>query len=135
MKASRGVLLEIKKHHPSYPFSFRALQEPTKAKFALKECRQHDLVNAFIPLYEKEGEQVAHCKFTVLLTERGCVKLCGKPIDTQFVHSEHKLIDEEIKQLLTQPLQSATSAANAKKRAKAKAKAAAAAAAAASPKK
>ena len=102
MKVSRAFLSEVDRRSPVFPFTLRAFDE-SKAKFAIKECRQHDLVYSYPVLVEKEGEYVAQCKMVVWITERGAVKLCGLPVEaTAAGKSEHKVADEEVKKLLNQ---------------------------------
>ena len=103
MQVSRGILSTIDKQHRHFPFTLRSLDE-AKAKFAIKECRQHDLVHAYPVLREKEGELVGQCKWTVMVGERGAVRLCGLAVEKERVASERKLQDDDVKKLLNQPL-------------------------------
>ena len=103
MQVSRAVLSTIDKQHRHFPFTLRSLDE-SKAKFAIKECRQHDLVHAYPVLKEKEGELVGQCKWTILVSERGAVRLCGVSVEKDRVTSERKVQDDEVKKLLNQPL-------------------------------
>ena len=103
MQVSRSILSTIDKQHRHFPFTLRSLDE-SKAKFAIKECRQHDLVHAYPVLKEKEGEVVGQCKWTVLVSERGAVRLCGVAVEKERVASERKVQDDEVKKLLNQPL-------------------------------
>jgi hypothetical protein len=103
MQVSRAILSTIDKQHRHFPFTLRSLDE-SKAKFAIKECRQHDLVHAYPVLREKEGEVVGQCKWTVMVSERGAVRLCGVAVEKERVTSEKKVQDEEVKKLLNQPL-------------------------------
>ena len=102
MKVSRAILSEVDKRSPVFPFTLRSFDE-SKAKFAIKECKQHDLVYAYPVMVEKDGDWVAQCKMVVWVTERGAVKLCGLPVDAAAAgKSEHKVTDEEVKKLLNQ---------------------------------
>ena len=103
MQVSRAVLSTIDKQHRHFPFTLRSLDE-SKAKFAIKECRQHDLVHAYPVLKEKEGEVVGQCKWTAVVSERGAVRLCGVGVEKERVQSEKKVQDDEVKRLLNQPL-------------------------------
>ena len=42
-----------------------------QAKLGMKECVQHDLLQPYPVLWEKEGDYVAHVKFTVLVMPNG----------------------------------------------------------------
>ena len=103
MQVSRAILSTIDKQHRHFPFTLRSLDE-SKAKFAIKECRQHDLVHAYPVLVEKEGEVVGQCKWTVMVSERGAVRLCGVGVEKEKVSSEKKVADAEVKKLLNEPL-------------------------------
>lgn len=110
MQVSRAVLSTIDKQHRHFPFTLRSLDE-SKAKFAIKECRQHDLVHPYPVLKEKEGEVVGQCKWTVMVSERGAVRLCGVAVEKERVASERKVADEEVKKLLNQPVLSTAAVA------------------------
>jgi curved DNA binding protein len=111
MKASRSVLSNIKKNHAIFPFTMRALLATDKAaKFGVKECVEHKLLRAYPVLLEKEGELVAHCKFTALLLPNGTIRVAESGLATTHFESEHKLTDEELVKLL------AKSAGNKKKK-------------------
>merc|ERR1719296_61107 len=114
MKASRQVFGTVKKEFPTFPFTIRAL-DPKTCRFGIKECLTHNLVAAYPVLSEKEGDQVAHVKFTVCLTPNGAIKICGIPVSP--FESEHAVTDEALKALL------ATSAKSKKKKKKNKKKA------------
>lgn len=131
MKASRAVLSEIDNKFASFPFTIRALEtDEKKMKFGIVECYKHALVEAYPVLYEKEGEFVAHIKFTALLLPNGTAKITGFPLDLSKVKSERSVQDEQVKKLLAQ---SVSVSKNAKKKKKKAAKKGTAAPAAAAP--
>ena len=101
MKASRSLYSEINAKFPALPFTLRALEEARK-KLGIVELVNHDLVQPYPDLHEKEGEFVAHLKFTLLLMPNGTDKVTG--IDLQPYKSECVLEDEEIKALLATSL-------------------------------
>jgi curved DNA binding protein len=117
MKASRSIFTEVNKDHPTFPFTTRSLDE-TKVRFGIVECHKHGLVQAFPVLSEKEGEFVAHVKFTMLIQNNGTVKLGLNQIDVGKVKSEYQVEDEALKAAL------ALSAGNSKNKKKKKKKAA-----------
>ncbi|XP_050920275.1 ERBB-3 BINDING PROTEIN 1 [Lathyrus oleraceus] len=65
MKASRFILSEISQKFPIMPFSARALEEK-RARLGLVECMNHELLQPYPVLHEKQGDFVAHTKFTAL---------------------------------------------------------------------
>lgn len=97
MKASRAVFGAIKKDHPTFPFTIRALDAKT-SRFGIKECHTHKLVQAYPVLSEKEGDVVAHVKFTVAVTANGAMKICGLPVVAH--ESENSLTDEELRKTM-----------------------------------
>jgi len=101
MKASRSVLTEVNKRFPTLPFTIRALTDETQGRMGVVECMKHDMLHAYPPIYEKEGDFVAHIKFTVLVMQSGQVKVTlnkvGLPLDR--IQSE-KTLDEEMTALL-----------------------------------
>jgi len=101
MKASRSLFSEISIKFPALPFTLRALDEPRK-KLGIVELVNHDLVQPYPVLHEKEGECVAHLKFTLLLMPNGTDKATG--LDLQPHLSEKAIEDEEIKALLATSL-------------------------------
>ena len=100
MQVSRRILSEIDRRSPVFPFTLRAFDE-SKAKFAIKEAKQHDLVYAYPVMVERDADLVAQCKFVVHITDRGAVKLSGLPVDSAG-KSEHKVTDDDVKRLLNQ---------------------------------
>jgi len=78
MKASRAVFNEVNTRFSTMPFSIRALEASQQhARMGIVECTNHQLLEPYPVLYEREGVSVAHVKFTVLLLPSGTVKICG----------------------------------------------------------
>lgn len=100
MKASRAVFSDIIKKFPTFPFTLRNMEEKT-ARFGIKECRDHGLVHAYPVLVEKEGELVAHLKFTALVLPTGTVQISGFPVDRSQFPSECK-VSEDVAKILSQ---------------------------------
>lgn len=98
-KASRQVFGEIIKNHPTYPFNIRDL-DPKTRNFAIKECREHELLHPYPILLEKEGEFVAHFKFTALLLPTGTIQVTGVPVDLAKLQTTTALKDEALLKLL-----------------------------------
>lgn len=86
------------------PFTLRALEDEKKARLAVKECVDHKLLEPFNVLYEKDNEVVAQFKFTILLLPNGVHRITGLPFDASLYESEHKIQDEGILSLLSQPV-------------------------------
>lgn len=76
MKASREVFSQVTGDHPTLPFTLRDY-EGTRTKLGMKECIAHDLFSSYPVLEEREGEFVAHAKFTVLCGEEGVQRITG----------------------------------------------------------
>jgi len=118
-KTSRAILSEIDKHFPTFPFTIRALDEK-KVRFGIKECRDHDLVYAYPVLAEKDGEFVAHFKFTALVLQSGTVRITGLPSLSNKTESSLSISNSDIKAILSQSV--AKKKPNNKKKKKAKSK-------------
>jgi curved DNA binding protein len=126
MKTSRAVLSEIDNKFPTFPFTIRALEtDEKKMKFGVVECSKHRLLEAYPVLTEKQGDFVAHFKFTALMLPSGTSKITGLPVDTTLVKSQYAVQDADLKALLAKSAKSNASKNKAKKK-KAKAKKAAA---------
>lgn len=105
MKASRAFFSEVMEKHPIFPFSVRNLSvTETQIKLGVKEATEHQLLEPYVVLKEKEGEIVAHVKFTVLLMASGSLKVTGLPYDISQFKTEHSVKNEEIKKVLALPL-------------------------------
>lgn len=121
MKASRAFYSEISNKYSVMPFSLRSFEEEGKARMGIVECVNHNLVEPFNVLYEKDGEFVAQFKFTVLLMNNGPLRITSGPLDPEVLDSSHSLDDPDLKALL------ATSASRKNKKKKKKGGASAAA--------
>ena len=86
--ASRTTFGEIIKKHPSLPFSLRDL-EAKNAKLGVVECVNHDLLQPFAVLHEKQNALVAQFKATVLLMPNGSDRVTTAPL--QDFQSEKKV--------------------------------------------
>jgi len=102
LQASRSVFSTIQKLHPNFPFTIRNDFDPKKVRFGIVECYKHDLVHAYPILLEKEGEMVAHCKVTAIITPNGTVKITGLPMPA--VEASESLKDKELVALMATSL-------------------------------
>jgi curved DNA binding protein len=105
MKSSRAFLSEVEKRFSLMPFTLRHFEDEKRARMGVIECAKHDLVEPYPVYQEKDGEFVAEFKFTILLMPSGQMKITGLPIDLDLYESEYKIIDNDIKQLLTSSAQ------------------------------
>jgi len=110
VKYSRQLLADIDERFPTFPFTLRALDEKT-AKIGIADMIKHDLVHAYPVLIEKEGDFVAHVKFTALLLPSGTVRIAHSAIDVSKVQTppDMKLADEGLLKLLAEPVKKAGS--------------------------
>jgi curved DNA binding protein len=76
MKVSREIFSQIIGDHPTLPFSLREY-DGVRARLGMKECLEHELFTSYPVLEEKEGEYVAHFKYTVFLGEEGVQRVTG----------------------------------------------------------
>lgn len=77
LQKSRQFFAEANKRFPSLPFSLRAFEDTIGAKVGVRECVEHELMQEFPVLTEKEGQFVAHFKSTVAILPRSTVVLAG----------------------------------------------------------
>lgn len=100
MKASKAFFSEVQSRFDRMPFSLRSFEEEGKARLAIPECVSHNLLEPYNILYEKEGEFVAHFRYTVLLMANGPLRITSGPFDQEVIKSDKSLQDEELKKLL-----------------------------------
>jgi curved DNA binding protein len=100
MKNSREFFSSVNKKFGSMPFNLRSFEPEAKAKMGVVECVHHKLVVPFQVLHEKEGENVAQFKFTVLLMPNGPHRITGIPFEEELYSSEHSVKDTDIQKLL-----------------------------------
>lgn len=103
LKTARAFFGDVNAKYPTLPFTIRDFEEG-KAKLGLTECLQHQLLQPYPIIYEKEGEIVAQFKYTVLLLPSGVSRICGAPtaLPTN-IQPEFQLTDE-IKEILSRTL-------------------------------
>jgi len=105
MKSSRVFLSEVEKRFSLMPFTLRHFEDEKRARMGVIECAKHDLVEPYPVYQDKEGEFVAEFKYTILLMPNGQMKITGLPLDLDLYESEYKIVDNDIKQLLTSATQ------------------------------
>jgi methionine aminopeptidase len=79
LAASRTVFGEVIKKYPSLPFTLRSL-EAKNARLGLPECVNHDLLQPYPVLHEKQSALVAQFKATVLLMPNGSDRITSAPL-------------------------------------------------------
>lgn len=105
MRSSRAVFSEVQKKAGAFPFSVRVLEDPTKGRMGLQECKNHGLVIPYDVHYEKDGEIVAEFFTTVGVTKDGNIKLATAPQpDFSIVKSDKKIENEDLLKVLAEPL-------------------------------
>ncbi|GAQ86918.1 metallopeptidase M24 family protein [Klebsormidium nitens] len=115
LKASRATLSEINQRFPVMPFTIRELKDK-QAKLGVKDCVTHELLTPYPVLHEKQGDIVAHFKFTVLLMPNGSDRITGHPV--QELKPDKEVDDPEIKAWLALGTKSKKKGGGAKKKAK-----------------
>jgi len=66
----------------------RSFDDEISAKIGVKECIEHDLLNDYPVLSEKQGEIVAQFKYTVLITSGSTIQVTGLPLEEAGFKSE-----------------------------------------------
>jgi len=115
MKSSRALFSEIKTKFPSFPFTIRSL-EGRGVNLGITECQQHGLVEPYPVLYEKEGEFVAHFKYTVLITANSTSKITGLEVDRSAIATDKQVTDDELQAVLDRKIRSKKKRAKKKKK-------------------
>merc|ERR1711962_295295 len=109
-KSAKQLFSEVEKKHQTMPFTLRALEDESKSRMGVKECVEHQLLDPYTVLYEKDSELVAQFKFTVLLMPNGPLRITGVgcsageggkiEFDQDLFSSELSVENEEMKALL-----------------------------------
>lgn len=103
MKASRAFFSEVAKKAPVFPFALRSFEDERNAKLGVRECVEHDLVQPYQVLYERNGSLICHVKFTILLLPGGTAKVTGLTLPEGAFVSD-KTLDEETAAILAQEM-------------------------------
>jgi len=100
MKSSRTLFNQIKERFGNYPFNLRSFED-ARAKLGITELVNHELVNVYPTLWERNGEIVAQFKFTALILP-GSTKKLNEGFPLPWVSSDFKIEDDpELAQLMT----------------------------------
>lgn len=93
MKAARALMTEVNKRFTTMPFTLRATSDEKNARLGITEMLTHGLVDPLPVVYEREGEIVAHIKFTTLLLPNSQDRL--NSFAPPFVSSSYSLDSSE----------------------------------------
>ncbi|KKA28278.1 hypothetical protein TD95_001849 [Thielaviopsis punctulata] len=102
---SRKILSEVQKKFGNFPFSLRQLDDERDAKSGVVECVRGNVFRQYELVGEKDAAPVARLLDTIAITKNGVTKLAGPaPLDLTKVKSDKQITDEEILEILKQPL-------------------------------
>lgn len=82
VKQANAVLQEITDTHFCFPFHFKSLAEPLKAKLGIHVLQKKGIVDKLSPLRTKAGYVTARFSATVAVTAKRVTVLCGAPPTT-----------------------------------------------------
>lgn len=100
MKAAQAVLREAASRFTLVPFTLRALENESQARMGVVELARHGNFHAYPVLHEREGAEVAHVKFTVLLLPGGTLKVTGLALPANVKSDKAGALPEDITALL-----------------------------------
>ena len=103
-------------------FAFFFFFKSGQAKLGMKECVDHDLLTPYPVLWEKEGDQVAHVKFTVLVMPNGTQRITAPTIDIDALCQSDKSLPEDLEKILVDAAAAAALKKDKKKKKKKKKK-------------
>jgi curved DNA binding protein len=125
--SSKKILNEVVKKFGVFPFSLRQLEDERDAKVGVVECVRGNVFRAYEVVGDKDNEPVGRLLTTIAITKNGVQKLAAPPpLDLSKFKTDKKITDEEILQILEQPLAKESKPKNKKKKKPAKKAAAAA---------
>lgn len=100
LKQSRQFFNDVLDRYPSFCFSLNSFEDPIAARLGLKECLEHELLIPYPVMVEKQGEVVAHFKFTVMITKGKTTALTGLPINEEEFKPDNELKNQKVLDLL-----------------------------------
>jgi curved DNA binding protein len=98
--SSKSFIAEIGRKFQYFPFTLRNCDDERTAKMGIIECKTHGLVAPYPVLSEKEGDQVAHFKFTVLVLPSGSSRITGLELPANIENALFETLPEDIKTVL-----------------------------------
>ncbi|KAH8696695.1 curved DNA-binding protein [Talaromyces proteolyticus] len=115
--SSRQTLSEIVKKFGTFPFSLRQLDDEKAAKVGVVECVRGGVVRQYEPAGDSDNEPVSRLLTTVAITKNGLTRLAAPPApDLTKFKTDKKIEDQEILEILEQPLSKAKKSSNKKKK-------------------
>jgi hypothetical protein len=135
--SSKKILNEAVKKFGTFPFSLRQLEDERDAKVGVVECVRGNVFRQYEVVGDKDGEPVARLLTTVgkirsvnlvallmsnsAITKNGLQKIAAPPApDLSKFKTDKKITDEEVLEILKQPLAKETKSKNKKKKKPAK---------------
>ena len=100
-KHGRNFFNEVLGRYPSLGFSINSFEDEISTKLGVREALEHELLQGFPVLIEKEGTTVAQFKITVMILQGGTIAITGLPLDEAKFKTENKIVDEELTKLLS----------------------------------
>jgi len=98
--SARAFYGELCRKFEYFPFSLRQFDDERTARVGITECRNHGLVEPYPVVSEKEGDEVAHFKFTVLVLPSGTSRITGLELPANVENAAFDSLPQEIKDIL-----------------------------------
>ena len=131
--SSKKILNEVVKRFGVFPFSLRQLEDERDAKVGVVECVRGNVFRAYEVVGDKDSEPVGRLlttigkssssqyvegsNYSLAITKNGLQKLAAPPTpDLSKIKSDKKITDEEVLEILKQPLAKETKPKSKKKK-------------------
>lgn len=105
-KHGRAFMSEVLEKYPTLCFTLRAFEDEITAKLAVQECSKHELLNPY-PVLLSPNSIVAQFALTVAVLGGSTIAIAGLNLDESTCKTEKTLKDEQLKQLLSLPMDKA----------------------------
>ncbi|KAI6653392.1 hypothetical protein LOD99_3611 [Oopsacas minuta] len=102
LQTARVFTNEVTTKFGNMPFTMRAIEDLKSARMGVTECVNHQVMEPYDVMFDKEGEFVAQFKYTVILRPSGNYKITGIPFDCSLYESEFSIKNEELVGYLSQ---------------------------------
>ena len=104
LQTARIFTNEVTTKFGNMPFTMRAIEDLKSARMGVTECVNHQVMEAYEVMYDKEGEFIAQFKYTVMLRPSGNYKITGIPFDCSMYESDYSIKKEDLASLLAQSI-------------------------------
>ena len=104
LQTARTFTNEVTAKFGYMPFTMRAIEDLKSARMGVTECVNHQVMEPYDIMFDKEGEFIAQFKYTVLLRPCGNYKITGVPFDPSLFQSEFSIKNQELAGLLSQSM-------------------------------